>query len=1666
MQGAFKWGIRALLASLLLLIGTLTTSLIAPEPPVSAATVVQTIGSFYDSSSISSDGTHVWVANYQGNSVTEINASTGAIVQTINVGSSPQSISSDGTHVWVANSGGNSVTELNASTGAIVQTINVGSEPGAISSDGTYVWVANSGGNSVTELNALTGAVVQTVNVGSSPSGISSDGTHVWVANDLSNSVTELNALTGAVVQTVNVGSNPSGISSDGTHVWVANSQGNEGNSVTELNASTGAVVQTINVGSEPGAVSSDGTFVWVANSGSDSVTELDTSTGAVIKTIAIGAESVGVSSDGTHVWVANFSNSSVTELVASTGTLVQTFGLFSQPQDISSDGTNVWVANGSDDSVVELDASTGAVVRTINVGSYLFGISSDGAHVWVTNLSNNSVTEITASTGTIVQTINVGNGPKGISSDGTHVWVANSGGNSVTELNASTGAIVQTINVGSNPQSISSDGTHVWVANSGGNSVTELNASTGAVVQTINVSRYPDGISSDGTHVWVANYQTNSVTEINASTGAVVQTLGLYSSPLAISSDGIHVWVAGYNSTSVTELNALTGAVVQTLGFGNYIADISSDGSNVWVVSGNYVTQIAIGNLSASTPIISDLPSAGYVGGNFTATVSTNGDGALSVTSSTSSVCTMSGLVVSYIGAGTCTLTAHVATGATFGASDGTPQSISVVQPAATASQPSGWAGTAISISGSKWPPSASGTLKFTVGSDVGTASVDASGNLTGTISVGSTEPLGSNPIIATVGSTTVSIPFTVTPVPTADASATPGSASSGAAVSISGSNWSPTGPQVAIHFTSGGDESGTTVNPDGSISANIVVGSSETLGSNPIIVTQGTESVTIPFSVTASASAPSLTLSASSGAPGSVVAVTGANWPTTGALSTSFQVGPDFGTVSVSPAGVLSGSITVGTLEPTGYNPVVVFDGSTFASAAFTVSGPPGTPTLSLSPTEGGAGTTIMLSGHDWNPTGGATVWFAYGTDKGTASIDASGNLTGSITVTGAESLGVNPVVAAQGSTMVSSSFTVTTSSATAPTAFASPSQGGIGTVVSLTGQNWDPNGGPVSVRFTTGTDTGSASISSSGVLSGSITVGLEEAFGSNPIVITQGSTSVNVSAGVLPEATGGTTTSVGGYDPGLPSGSSVTVSIPGGGSCTTTVDSNGNYSCPISIPTTPGPTYITVTDGSITFTIPFTVLSPSISGGTVTLGKSTGLLGHYAEKVSGTGWNAHGDTSVTLFQCASSSFSPSTCDNTNKTAVTLGTGRQAGTFKNAIVSLAVGTTDSDNDTCGLAASHPCFIVAIGNTGDVTTSTSLTFTSPLFYAKKIKGGVLGNEVDPLKTTGFPMGDSILAEECESGANPTTTNLATNCDVATQITGTVAVNGKVVFTSPGVKLLVGGSYSDSSGGSCVPGGSCQIALVDEDNPTIPTIAPSSMIMFATPSGGIAKSSGVAANYIDKVTAINYPIGDTISAQECDSGANPTTNLATNCDAATQITGTVAANGKVVFTSPGVKLLVGGSYSDSSGGSCVPGGSCQIALVDEDNPSIATADVVVFATPYAALAKSSGVGANYLDKVTATNFPIGDTISVLECDSTVNPAINLATNCDAATRITGTMGSNGNVLFSPATIPMKVGTSYIESGTGSVSLGGMADIVVSDSTASGISVVIPITLAP
>ena len=119
-----------------------------------------------------------------------------------------------------------------------------------------------------------------------------------------------------------------------------------------------------------------------------------------------------------------------------------------------------------------------------------------------------------------------------------------------------------------------------------------------------------------------------------------------------------------------------------------------------------------------------------------------------------------------------------------------------------------------------------------------------------------------------------------------------------------------------------------------------------------------------------------------------------------------------------------------------------------------------------------------------------------------------------------------------------------------------------------------------------------------------------------------------------------------------------------------------------------------------------------------------------------------------------------------------------------------------------------------------------------------------------------------------------------------------------------------------------------------------PGIGLSVAVTFAVPTATVKEASNVPANYVDRVTAGKFPVGDTVTAQECDPNVNLSQLWLPTVIAATQISGTVGTSGKVTFTAAGVTILVGSAYSDGAGGTCSAGGSCEIVVNDSTHSGV------------------------------------------------------------------------------------------------------------------------------
>ena len=295
--------------------------------------------------------------------------------------SSPDGMASDGTHLWIANGTGNSVTEVNVSDGSLIRNLRGSAyhfnNPEAVLFDGSHIWVA---GNlqPLIEINPSDGSFIRSAGdagLAAVPGGLAFDGANIWIANFRSDSVSEFRASDGSLVNSYSGGSynfsQPAGLAFDGSHMWVANTNND---SVTELNANDGSFVRNLSGGSYRFSRPESIIFAKVG-------------------------ELPGVG----HIWVANYGNSSLTELNGS-GALIRnlsggSYG-FSGPNGLAYDGTDVWVANHVSDSATEVNADSGQWVRTADGGTFGFSEPTQvviaGSREWVTNFGlPGSLTEL-----------------------------------------------------------------------------------------------------------------------------------------------------------------------------------------------------------------------------------------------------------------------------------------------------------------------------------------------------------------------------------------------------------------------------------------------------------------------------------------------------------------------------------------------------------------------------------------------------------------------------------------------------------------------------------------------------------------------------------------------------------------------------------------------------------------------------------------------------------------------------------------------------------------------------------------------------------------------------------------------------------------------------------------------------------------------------------------------------------------------------------------------------------------------------------------------------------------------------------------------------------------------------------------------------------------------
>jgi hypothetical protein len=298
----------------------------------------------------------------------------------------PVSASRVGSDLFVANESGNSVTEVNTSSGAHIATIEGTSfgldEPTAILAAGPNLFVANGASNTVTEIDPINRSLVRTIPGFSDPVAMAADSDRLYVLNG-TGSVAEVSANTGTPLGVASGSqfgfSTPVGIAVAGDKLFVTN---NAANSVTEINDRSMTVVTILQGPSykfnKPTGAAVLGSDLWVTNQAGDSVTEIATNTDRVVRVVVDhtnlptpGPVVVGdryvftISPPGDSPMVSQIrpSNGAVAWMMCNNNGAY----LFNDPQSAVVAGSSLWVVSKGGNSLTQMNTDSGALIRTIS---------------------------------------------------------------------------------------------------------------------------------------------------------------------------------------------------------------------------------------------------------------------------------------------------------------------------------------------------------------------------------------------------------------------------------------------------------------------------------------------------------------------------------------------------------------------------------------------------------------------------------------------------------------------------------------------------------------------------------------------------------------------------------------------------------------------------------------------------------------------------------------------------------------------------------------------------------------------------------------------------------------------------------------------------------------------------------------------------------------------------------------------------------------------------------------------------------------------------------------------------------------------------------------------------------------------------------------------------
>ena len=291
---------------------------------------------------------NLWVANggagnvsmiyYSNNTLAKkiLNATTGTYTYgLVAVGSGPVgiAITPNGQYVYVANYNGNSISVISTSSNSVIKNISVAHPADvAITPNGQYVYV-NTELNTTSVISTSSNSVVATIPI-DYPEGIAitPNGQYVYVTSTVDNKTSVISTASNSVIATIRVGFWPTAVAvtPNGQYAYVVNADNAaSGNSVSVISTSSNSVVATIPAGLVPNpytiSITPNGKYAYIGVYQDPIVYVISTSSNSVVATIPVGSEPRGITitPNGQYVYVANHNSNSISVISTSSNSVI-----------------------------------------------------------------------------------------------------------------------------------------------------------------------------------------------------------------------------------------------------------------------------------------------------------------------------------------------------------------------------------------------------------------------------------------------------------------------------------------------------------------------------------------------------------------------------------------------------------------------------------------------------------------------------------------------------------------------------------------------------------------------------------------------------------------------------------------------------------------------------------------------------------------------------------------------------------------------------------------------------------------------------------------------------------------------------------------------------------------------------------------------------------------------------------------------------------------------------------------------------------------------------------------------------------------------------------------------------------------------------------------------